>query len=178
VIRTWDKRRLIVPITYFMDHPFQNWSRSSQQIIKPVVIHADYRIDVDAVRAELQSILEGSDLWDREVPPILQVIDCTEETIALRALCSARDAATSWDLHCLVRERLINFIRDLEGGRYLPRRRVLLVEGAQTEGQAKETDSDGRAQDRSAQRNGAATSFRKPEDDGPEEGTDREASRT
>jgi small-conductance mechanosensitive channel len=134
VIRTWDQRRLVVPISYFMDHPFQNWSRGTQKITKSVVLHADYRTDIEAVRAELRSILEGTDLWDREVPPILQVIECEREAIVLRALCSGRDPAGSWDLHCLVRERLITFIQGLDGGRFLPRRRVELVDAARPDG--------------------------------------------
>ncbi len=150
VIRTWDKRRLIVPISHFMDKPSQNWSRGSQQIIKPVTIHADYGLDVDAVRAELHAILGGTDLWDRSTPPILQVTESHEGTIVLRALCSGKDPASSWDLHCLVRERLIRFIRDLDGGRYLPRRRVLLV--GEPEGGAAEA----RPRDRGRPANGPA----------------------
>ncbi|MBV8228501.1 MAG: mechanosensitive ion channel family protein [Planctomycetaceae bacterium] len=134
VIRTWDQRRLVVPTSYFMDHPFQNWSRGTQKITKSVMLHADYRTDVEAVRAELRSILEGTDLWDREVPPVLQVIECERESIVLRALCSGRDPAGSWDLHCLVRERLITFLQGLDGGRSLPRRRVELVDAARPDG--------------------------------------------
>jgi hypothetical protein len=96
--------------------------------------YADYRTDVEVVRAELRSILEGTDLWDREVPPILRVIECERETIVLRALCSGCDPAGSWDLHGLVRERLITFIKGLDGGRFLPRRRVELVDAARPDG--------------------------------------------
>jgi small-conductance mechanosensitive channel len=127
VIRTWDLRRLIVPLAYLIDRPFQHWSRGSQQIIKPVVVHADYCIDVEAVRAELKAILEQTDLWDKAVPPLLQVTECTPTTIELRALCSAKNPADSWDLHCLVRERLVGFIRAQDEGRSLPRTRVLLA---------------------------------------------------
>jgi small-conductance mechanosensitive channel len=142
VIHTWDRRRLIVPISHFMDKPFQNWSRGSQQIIKPVEIQADYRLDVDAVRGELKTILEGTDLWDESVPPILQVTESREGSIVMRALCSGKDPAGAWDLHCLVRERLIEFIRNLEGGRYLPRRRLVLFEGVDRDGP---TADDGQA---------------------------------
>jgi hypothetical protein len=78
---------------------------------------------------------ESIDLSDREVPPILQVIEWERETIVLHALCSGRDPAGSWDLHCPVRERLVTFIQGLDGGRFLPRRRVELVDTARPDGE-------------------------------------------
>ncbi len=127
VIRTWDMRRLVVPLSYLMDHPVQNWSRRSQQMMKPVYVYADYRVDVGAVREELGKILEESDDWDEEVPPILEVTDCSPTAIQLRALCSASDPGAAWRLHCQVREGLVAFLRHLESGDYLPRSRVALV---------------------------------------------------
>jgi small-conductance mechanosensitive channel len=129
VIRSWDLRRLVVPTAYFLDHPFENWSRGSQQLIKPVILHADYRVDVVALREALGGILEETDLWDRDVPAVLQVVDCHPGTVELRALCSARDPGSAWNLQCHVRERLLTTLRDLEDGRYLPRERVMLVNG-------------------------------------------------
>lgn len=133
VIRTWDQRRLIVPIAYLLDNPVENWSRRSRQIIKPVYAYADYRVDVGTVRAELQKILEASPDWDRQVPPILEVTDCSPTAIQLRALCSAGDPGAAWRLHCQVREGLVAFLRHLESGRYLPRNRVALVADASEE---------------------------------------------
>lgn len=127
VIRFWDLRRVVVPISYFMDHPIQNWSRNSQQLMFPVYVRADYRVDVGAVREELKAILEDSEDWDRVVPPILQVTSCNDDTIELRALCSAGDPTSSWNLQCHVRERLIRYLREHEGGRYLPRKRISMV---------------------------------------------------
>ena len=126
VIRTWDHRRMIVPIAYLIDNPIANWSKKSEKIIGQVYIYTDYRIDVPAVRAEFEKILEQSDQWDREVPAVLQVTNCKEETIELRALCSAPNPGASWELQCFVRERLIAFVQNLEDGRYLPRTRVVL----------------------------------------------------
>jgi small-conductance mechanosensitive channel len=131
VVRTWDQRRLVVPIVYFLDRPVQNWSRKSRQLMMPLVIYADYRIDVEAVRSEFRRIMEESEEWDRSVPPILQVTDCKEGSIELRALCSTSDPTSSWNLRCRVRERLVAFVQGLEGGRYLPRSRVLLVDDHQ-----------------------------------------------
>src|SRR3954452_14865029 len=93
----------------------------------PLMIYADYGIDIEAVRGEFKRIMEESEEWDRVVPPILQVTECNERSIGLRALCSSGDPTSNWNLRCRVRERLVAFIQGLEGGRYLPRRRVLLV---------------------------------------------------
>lgn len=127
VIRTWDMRRLVVPTSQLMDNTVENWTKGGENMMKPVYLYADYRVDFAAVRDELGRILKDSDDWDEEVPPILQVTGCKEETIELRALCSARDPSVAWNLHCEVRERLVSFLRDLEGGAYLPRTRVAMV---------------------------------------------------
>ncbi len=111
VVRIWDLRRLIVPITYFIERPFQNWTRISADILGTVFIYADHTIPVDAVRAELQRILEQSDRWDRKVC-VLQVTNTTERTVELRALMSASDASAAWDLRCEIREKLVSFIRE------------------------------------------------------------------
>ncbi|QDV35497.1 mechanosensitive ion channel family protein [Tautonia plasticadhaerens] len=127
VIRTWDMRRLVVPTSQLMDNTVENWTKGGENMMKPVYLYADYRVDFAAVRDELGRILKDSEDWDEEVPPILQVTGCKEETIELRALCSARDPSVAWNLHCEVRERLVSFLRDLEGGAYLPRTRVAMV---------------------------------------------------
>ena len=79
---------------------------------------------------QIRETLESSGDWDKAVPPILQVVACNPETVELRALCSARNPASSWDLHCLLRERMVAFLRDFEGGRYLPRMRLERVDAA------------------------------------------------
>jgi len=132
VVKVWDLRRLIVPITYFVEHPFQNWTRQSANLMGSVLLYVDYSVPVEAVRAELKRILEGTDLWDRKVGQ-LQVTNTSERTIELRALVSAADSGAAWDLRCHVRERLLEFIRQ----RYpyaLPRLRTQFEESENRRG--------------------------------------------
>lgn len=110
VVRIWDLRRLIVPITYFLEKPFQNWTRISAELLGTVFLYVDYAVPVDEVRAELKRILESSPLWDKQVCSLL-VTNATERTLELRALMSAADSSSAWDLRCEVREKLIGFIR-------------------------------------------------------------------
>lgn len=111
VVAIWDLRRLVVPITYFIEKPFQNWTRSSADILGTVFLQVDYAVPVDAVRHELTRILEGSPNWDRKVN-VVQVTDAKERTLELRALASSSDASKSWDLRCEVREKLVAFVRN------------------------------------------------------------------
>ncbi|HKK40141.1 MAG TPA: mechanosensitive ion channel domain-containing protein [Cryomorphaceae bacterium] len=124
VIAIWDKRRLVVPSTYFLDHPFQNWTRVSADLLGTVFIYTDYRFPVDALRSELKKIVEGNSLWDEKVA-IVQVTDSKEKTMELRVLVSAKDSPTAWDLRVMVRERLIAFIQS-EYPEMLPQSRVEL----------------------------------------------------
>lgn len=110
VVKIWDLRRLVVPITYFIERPFQNWTRTTADILGSVFIYVDYTVPVEAIRDELRRILENSQLWDRKVC-VLQVTNTSERTIELRALVSAADASTAWSLRCEVREKLIDFIQ-------------------------------------------------------------------
>jgi small-conductance mechanosensitive channel len=110
VVRIWDLRRLVVPITYFIEKPFQNWTRTSADILGTVFLHVDYGVPVDAVRGELGRILESSPNWDRKVN-VLQVTEARERTLELRALASSSDASKSWDLRCEVREKLVDFVQ-------------------------------------------------------------------
>ena len=111
VIRVWDWRRLVVPLSHFIEKPFQNWTRENASLIGSVMLYADYRAPVDAIRKELQEIAKSSPLWDGRVVN-LQVTDAKEGTIELRALVSARNAPQAWDLRCFVREKLIDFLRE------------------------------------------------------------------
>jgi small-conductance mechanosensitive channel len=122
VVRLWDQRRLIVPITQFIEKPFQNWTRSSSELIGSIYLYVDYRLPVQAVREELRRILESTTLWDRRVCA-LQVTDAGAESVQLRALASAGDASKTWDLRCYMREKLIEFIQ-LRFPDSLPRSRV------------------------------------------------------
>lgn len=110
VVKIWDLRRLIVPITYFIEKPFQNWTRVTADILGTIFIYVDHTVPIDAVREELHRILKGSELWDGKVC-VLQVTNTSERTVELRALVSAADASTAWSLRCEVREKLIEFIK-------------------------------------------------------------------
>jgi small-conductance mechanosensitive channel len=110
VVRIWDLRRLVVPISYFIEKPFQNWTRVTADVLGTIHLHLDYSIPLDAVRAELKRIVEAREEWDGKVCG-LQVTDCTEQTLNARALISASDASKAWDLRCHVREQLLTFVQ-------------------------------------------------------------------
>ena len=110
VVKIWDQRRLVVPITYFIEKPFQNWTRKTADILGSVFLYVDYETPVEKVRQELYKILEGSTFWDGKVSG-LQVTNANEKTIELRALMSAEDSPTAWNLRCEVREKLIDFFQ-------------------------------------------------------------------
>jgi small-conductance mechanosensitive channel len=129
-IRTWDARRLVVPVAYFMSHPFENWSMRDPNVLSVIHLYVDHGINVEQVRGRFAELLKGCPLWDGRAGPILQVTGVREECIELRALCSAKDGPTAWDLSCLLREQLVAFIQSLENGRYLPRHRLVASEGA------------------------------------------------
>ena len=111
VVKIWDKRRLIVPTPYFIDKPFQNWTKTSSDILGTVFLYTDYKVPFDALREELTRILESTDLWDKEVN-VLQVTDSKQNCVEIRALMSAKDSPTAWDLRVLVREKLITFLQE------------------------------------------------------------------
>lgn len=111
VLALWDQRRLILPINYFIEKPFQNWTRISSDILGTVFLYLDYNVPLDALRAEFDRILDATDLWDKRVK-IIQVTDAKESVIELRALVSAANSSKAFDLRCYVRENLIKFIRD------------------------------------------------------------------
>lgn len=110
VIRIWDLRRLVVPITYFLETPFQNWTRTSADLLGTVYLNVDYTVPIDALRAELTRILEASPFWDRKVN-VVHVTDAKERTLEVRALMSAADSSKAWELRCEVREKLVDFVR-------------------------------------------------------------------
>ncbi|KYG20466.1 mechanosensitive ion channel protein MscS [Bradyrhizobium sp. AT1] len=128
VIRLWDWRRMVVPLSYFIEKPFQNWTRDTASLIGVIALHVDYRADVPRIRRWLEGAVKESKLWDGAVVN-LQVIDADARTIELRALVSARNAPQSWDLRCEIREKLVAFIRD-EMPEALPRDRAILIPSA------------------------------------------------
>jgi small-conductance mechanosensitive channel len=111
VVKIWDQRRLLVPVTYFLEKPFQNWTRRSSELLGIVFFQADFSLPVERVRQQLHEILLASKKWDGRVWS-LQVTSATERSMELRALMSASDAPSVWDLRCEVREKLLDFMRD------------------------------------------------------------------
>jgi small-conductance mechanosensitive channel len=109
-VRTWDLRRLVLPITYFIEKPFQNWSRVSTELLGTVILYLDYQVPLGELRKELKRLLENNPKWDRRVCG-LQVTDTKESTIVVRALVSGTDPGKTFDLRCEVREGLIEFLR-------------------------------------------------------------------
>jgi small-conductance mechanosensitive channel len=123
-VRTWDLRRLIVPITYFIEKPFQNWSRESDEILGTIFLYLDYQVPFGELREELKRLVENNENWDRQVCK-LQVTETKPYTVEVRALVSSQNASKNFDLRCEVREGLIEFLR----GRYpesLPHLRMTL----------------------------------------------------
>jgi small-conductance mechanosensitive channel len=122
VIRIWDERRLIVPVNYFLENSFQNWTRSSSNVMGSVFIYADYRFPVDILRPELDRLLAGNKNWDGRVKNV-QVTDTTEYSIKIRILASSSDSSKNWDLRVFLRENLVAFIRE-KYPEYLPVTRI------------------------------------------------------
>ncbi len=108
-VRTWDLRRMILPITYFVEKPFQNWSRVSTDLLGAVVLYLDYQAPIGELRKELKRLVENNPKWDRKVCG-LQVTDTKQTTIEVRALVSSTDPGKLSDLRCEVREGLIEFL--------------------------------------------------------------------
>jgi small-conductance mechanosensitive channel len=128
VVRLWDLRRMVVPLSYFIEKPFQNWTRTGGELIGSVFLYVDHTAPVDVIRKKLTEIVAQSKLWNGKVVS-LQVSDCKETTIELRALVSANNASAAWDLRCEVREKLIDFLQR-EYPSALPRRRYEAAETA------------------------------------------------
>jgi len=130
VVRIWDKRRLVLPSTYFLEKPFQNWTRTSAEIVGSVFIYADYTISFQAMRDELSRLLNESELWNKNVK-VLQVTDSKESTVEIRILVSAKNSPTAWDLRVYIREKMIEFIQK-NYPESLPRTRVALEKDKST----------------------------------------------
>ncbi len=122
VVRIWDQRRLIVPLQYWIEKPFQNWTRTTSELIGTVYLWLDYRMPLEPLREALQRACEMSEHWDKRTA-LLQVTEADKESMQLRCLVTAASAPAAWDLRCHVREYLIDFVqRDYP--QYLPRQRV------------------------------------------------------
>lgn len=123
VVKIWDERRLVLPVSFFVQNAFENWTRHDARILGTVMLYADYTVSVDDVRAEFLAFVGAHKLWDHRAAA-LQVVDMTEHTMVLRAVVSASSASESWDLRCDVREHLVAFLA--RASRRLPTTRLEL----------------------------------------------------
>jgi small-conductance mechanosensitive channel len=123
IVKIWDGRRMLLPMTYFLDKPFQNWNKGAGAMVGPVTFELDFSADLDAIRAELRRVLEteGKATWDGKTQSVV-VTEIGAQSITVRALVGANDFGVLFDLRCLVRERLLAFVRAHPG--WLPRYRL------------------------------------------------------
>ena len=126
VLKIWDQRSLIVPINYFLEKPFQNWTKTSSEIQGTVFIYTDYTLSVDELRTALARLLSISPLWDGRVG-LLQVTDAKEQSMEIRVLMSALNSSDLFDLRCTIREKLIGYISK-HGVDNFPKTRVSVLE--------------------------------------------------
>ena len=110
VVRIWDLRRLVVPLSYFIEQPFQNWTRESASILGAVFWYVDYTLPVEAMRAKFEELVRANPKWDGKVVG-LQVTNTDKDTVELRGLVSARNSPIAWDLRCELREQMIDWMQ-------------------------------------------------------------------
>ena len=110
VIRIWDQRRLIVPLSHFIEKPFQNWTRTSSEIMGSVFLWTDYMVPLDALREETKRLVESHPKWDRRFWN-LQVTDTTDRAVQIRVLMTTVNSGNGWDMRCDIREQLIRFLQ-------------------------------------------------------------------
>lgn len=130
VVRVWDRRRLILPITYFVEKPFQNWTRNQSSIIGTVMLHLDYNVPIAQLREKAREFVEADPLWDQEAFAV-QVVDTLPTCIQVRVLVSANDAPSTFDLRCNIREKLIEYLKTEHPGS-LPLTRIQFSETTST----------------------------------------------
>lgn len=124
VVRIWDERRLVVPMVRFLEEPFQNWTKVSPKLHGTVFLQVDWALPIEEMRRELDRVVRENPNWDGRTCNI-QVTDAKERVLEVRALVSAKNSGALWDLRVDVRERLVKWLREFEGGRFLPRSRVV-----------------------------------------------------
>lgn len=126
VIKIWDMRRLVLPITYFTENPFQNWTRSSAQLLGAVYLYLDYKAPLEQLRNHFDKILENTNLWDK-TSKAFQVTDSSEKTMTVRMLMTAKNSPEAYDLRCYVREEMLKYIQ-AEHPEGLPKTRAMITE--------------------------------------------------
>ncbi|HEY1808946.1 MAG TPA: mechanosensitive ion channel domain-containing protein [Acidobacteriaceae bacterium] len=136
VVRIWDLRRLVIPLSYFLENAFQNWTRNSADLLGNTILYVDYTVPLEEMRAELKRICESSQKWKGQVC-VLQVTDASEHTMQVRALMDARNSGDAFDLRCVVREGLIVWLQKNYPGslpRYRGEMETMLRQGEQEGG--------------------------------------------
>lgn len=131
VVKIWDQRRLILPVGYFLEKPFQNWTHTTKQIMGTIYFYTDYTVSVDEIRSEFEKILKKNDLWDKRASGVL-VTEMTKECVQIRLLVSAKDSSTVWDLRCQVREQMLQWLQS-KGVKHLPEWRIEMLSEATQE---------------------------------------------
>lgn len=126
-LRTWDQKRFIVPVRHFVSTPFENWTKDDPELIKPILLTVDQRTDITKLREEFERIAPQEDEWTKGAEPKVQVIDQDEDGIKVRFYCTADDPTAGWDLHCSLREKMLDFIRTQEEDGAIPRQRIAPV---------------------------------------------------
>ena len=129
VVGIWDQRKLILPINYFIEKPFQNWTRTGSAILGTAFLYLDYTAPIDALRVEFERLLKDQPLWDKRVQ-VMQVTNITEQTIEVRMLVSANSSGKAFDLRCYLREKMLAFIQE-HHAYCLPRKRAILEDGGE-----------------------------------------------
>jgi len=150
VVRIWDDRRMVVPLQWFIENPFENWTRTSSQLLGTVLLWIDFRAALEPLRAELTRLCKAAPEWDGRLA-LLQVTDANERAMQVRALVSAADSGRRWDLCCRVREGLISFIAR-EQPDCLPRLRTWIEEVGQGGAQSRSPPADSSAPPRAGTR--------------------------
>ncbi|MEM8526587.1 MAG: mechanosensitive ion channel domain-containing protein [Bacteroidota bacterium] len=139
VVRLWDQRRMITPLNYFIEKPFQNWTRLNSELLGSVFIYADYDLPIEPLRNELNKITEDHPLWDGRVRNVL-LTDLTENVMKIRMLVSARSSGDAFDLRCFIREHMVTFIQE-NYPNSLPKTRVEMLPMGELTSKSSSTDS-------------------------------------
>lgn len=148
VVRIWDERRLIVPLQWFIENPFENWTRTTAQLLGTAFLWLDYRVPMEPIREELQRICRSDPRWDGRVC-VAQVTDADRATIQVRLLVSARHSGDLFDLRCAVRERMLAFLDDAYPDA-LPRLRLQTARADAHDGHAADAAARARTAPRTA----------------------------
>lgn len=125
IVRTWDYRRLVIPVRHFVDNWFENWSMRDGFLTKPIYLHLDYSANIQTIREKFLEFVKEDDDWASEDDdPKALAYEAKEESLIVRLTCAAKDPGTAWSLHCRIREKMVTWLQEVEDGRWLPRQRI------------------------------------------------------